>query len=306
MDVFKLDENNILLKEQYEKGDNYFIRNNSIGDKCYIFCSSNGIYYPNTQSEYEKTIMEEDRYEWWGVSNSDEIQASAKKIIYVRDIYKQYYVRGINSSIDSIDELCKFLKIQTSNLKIVTCGISSGGYLATILGIYLQAECVFNFGGQWSLYEELRLAEKNNKLECSQYFLNKNRYNEKCNRYYNITFLLENNKIPIMYFYSALEDGDIKQVEILQESEMSNVYCFAMKSSAHGYTLFNSCYRKVLTCPLRDLTSIYSRCKNKIVSLRKMCFYLLDIHEAVKECVKDVLECHKSLQIIIRGIGRWK
>lgn len=79
MDEFKLDENNILLKVQYEKGDNYFIRNNSIGDKCYIFCSSNGIYYPNTQSEYEKTIMEEDRYEWWGVSNSDEIQASAKK-----------------------------------------------------------------------------------------------------------------------------------------------------------------------------------------------------------------------------------
>lgn len=37
MDEFKLDENNILLKVQYEKGDNYFIRNNSIGDKCYIF-----------------------------------------------------------------------------------------------------------------------------------------------------------------------------------------------------------------------------------------------------------------------------
>lgn len=31
-----------------------------------------------------------------------------EKIIYVRDIYKQYYVRGINSSINSIDELCKF------------------------------------------------------------------------------------------------------------------------------------------------------------------------------------------------------
>lgn len=215
---FMLDANNVLLKKQYENGRNYYICDNGTSGVCYIFCSSNGIYYPNTESEFEKTIMEEDRYEWWGVSHSDEILESAGKMIYVRDVYKQYYVKGINGSVDSIEKLCEFLKEHTKDMRIITCGTSSGGYLATIIGIYLKAVCVFNFGGQWSLYEELRVAKENNELGSSYSFLEQYCNNNIYNQYYDITNLVKNNEVPIMYFYSALEEGDKTQVRILKNS----------------------------------------------------------------------------------------
>lgn len=295
-DEFRLDEKNELLKNQYENNNNYFVQAVGKSDICYIFCSSNGIYYPNTTETFIKTIVEGDRYEWGKISNSDEVQEAAGKIIYVRDIYKQYYVRGINGTIDSIEKLCELLKELGSGMKIRTCGISSGGYLATILGVYLQAECVYTFGGQWSLFEGLQDAEERGQLEKSYYFLHKYRSVEKYKRFYEITGLLKNNKVPIMYFYSAQNEEDKVQAQLLKEAKPSCVYCFAMKSSEHGYTMFNGCYKKVLTCSVEKLKQIHFKYENHLISLRKICFDFMDMDIAIRECVNDIIQSHKSLQ----------
>lgn len=289
-DTFCLDENNVVILNQYKNSKNYSIWEKGNSNLCYIFCSSNGIYYPNTNEIFTKTILSEDRYEWQKVADSDEISKVAGKVIFIRDVYKQYYVKGINSKINTVDKLCEFLKEETQGMEVICCGISSGGYIATILGIALKAFMVFNFGGQWSLYEELKEAEKENKVNSDYYFLNEGRKKYVYNKWYNITKMLENNTIPIIYFYSALNENDKKQIEIFNHADTSNVYCFAMKSSNHGYTLFHSCYRKVLTCPLQKLLFINSKYKGRCLSLRKMCFYLLDKKEALKECIKDIVK----------------
>ena len=103
-----------------------------------------------------------------------------------------------------------------------------------------------------------------------------------------------------MYFYSALNEEDKIQTRLLEEAERSNVYCFAMKSSEHGYTLFNNCYKNVLSCPVQKLIQIHSKYKNNIISLRKICFHFMNASGATWECINDVIRCHKSLQRVVR------
>lgn len=98
------------------------------------FFSGNGLYYPNTISSFCKTVVEQNRYEWWNVGHSEEIVKQAGKIIYVRDVYKQFYVKGINVEINCIDKLCELLKELTMGMRVVTCGNSAGGYIAVIVG----------------------------------------------------------------------------------------------------------------------------------------------------------------------------
>lgn len=239
-----------------------------------------------------------------GVAGEEEIKNSAGKIIFIRDIYKQYYVNGINCEINTIDKLCEFLKKETEGMRIIICGTSSGGYIATILGIYLNAELVFNFGGAWSLEEALRVAWEDNKIKSSYYFLWKKREDEMYKKWYDITKILENSTVPIMYFYSALNKDDSIQRMFLDQVDSGKIYCFAMKSSAHGYVLFHNCYKKVITSSLDKMINVSEKFENKIISLRKICFYFLDISAAVKECAYDIVHCHKSLQLVYKVFAK--
>ena len=81
-----------VAEEAYQSG-NYRIEYNETTDKneCVIYFSSNNIWFPNTEKAFQKSIVEEDRYEWQ--RNPYRI---GKKNIYLRDIYKSWYVQGIN------------------------------------------------------------------------------------------------------------------------------------------------------------------------------------------------------------------
>lgn len=276
------DYGNSYIKKQYEQNENYKIDKIGNGNICYIFFSSNGLVAPFTEQGFIETIVQKDRYEWKHVANSKEILAKAGKIIYVRDVYQQFYVWGINRKINSIDKICSLLEELKEGMRVVTCGTSGGGYMAVIAGIYLGAERIFSFGGQWALGDQER----------SLYFLEKYKEDKERNKYSDITGLLNNNKIPIMYFYSALNPGDVKQAEILLACEnRKQVWCFPMKSDIHGYLLFNSCYKSLLTC---EMTSLICLCdkfmkKKKMISLRWVCLFLLRFPEAIWEVLKDII-----------------
>lgn len=72
-------------------------------------------------------------------------------MIFVRDIYKTFYVKGINHDVSSIDALLELLEEKTAGYQIVTCGNSAGGYMAVIAGKHLSADRIFSFGGQWEI-----------------------------------------------------------------------------------------------------------------------------------------------------------
>ena len=79
---------------------------------CTIYFSSHNIYYPNTPSEFRKRIMEQDYYEWRNYKTN-----VSQKHIYVRDIFKQWYLTGINNEINTPEKLLDFLKRETKQSK---------------------------------------------------------------------------------------------------------------------------------------------------------------------------------------------
>jgi hypothetical protein len=135
---FQIDSN---LIKQERQNDNILINRNNNGQYAVLYFSSNGLYFPNDEKTFKKIIMQENRFEWTNPSNR--IQKSSISI-YVRDLYKQWYIKGINSKIDSIEKMVDFFKESTKNKKIITVGSSSGGYAATLFGILLNADYVFN------------------------------------------------------------------------------------------------------------------------------------------------------------------
>jgi hypothetical protein len=92
----------------YNNNPNYIIvDNNPNGEYVVVYFSSNGIYFPNTIEEYNKQIVQKNRYEWF---SNDYRLSNAKKIVYVRDVYKQWYLVGINQTISNIDLLVELIR----------------------------------------------------------------------------------------------------------------------------------------------------------------------------------------------------
>lgn len=211
---FKLDDTNELLHKFYEENDNYkVIVNNENNDRCIIFFSGNGLYFPNTYGTFHEIVEIKDRYEWEVVAQSPLIRDHYGTMIFVRDVYKSYYVKGINGKIRSIDMLLPFLVQITHGMHIVTCGNSAGGYMAVIAGAYLEAEYVFSFGGLWSIEDR------------DEYYLRK--YKKERGSYFNIAQYARDN---VIWFYSAFNEWDSIQKNYLGGGRVKCCYLLLPQS----------------------------------------------------------------------------
>lgn len=253
--TWKLNDSNELLKYAYEN-DNYvekLINPNS--DLCYIFFSGNGLYYPDEEEVFENVVLKADRYEWTEISKSDYVQNIAGKCIFIRDIYKSWYVTGINNRIDTINKLVDVLKSKVSGYRVRTVGNSAGGYMAALVGALINAEIIFDFSGQFSLYAE--------EVVDSYYFLNKYK-NDICrSSYYNILPYIKD-YVPIMYFFPNYSKYDMKQSELVKT--LDNVYSFAFDEYKHGSTMKGSDIPIVLSLSRNRLENLYYMYKNKVIN----------------------------------------
>lgn len=214
--------------EVYTKYPNYKILNlDNNYNKCVIYFSSNGLYYPNTEHVFEREIIEKNRFEW-----EKNILKSAKKVIFIRDVTKQWYLTGINSTIDTIAKLFDFLKQETQGLEVVCVGSSAGAYAATLFGSLLKAQCVFNFSGQFCLNHILEdpIARQKN------FTLVKYENDINYRKYYSIIDIIKSNDVPICYFYPARCEIDISQKDLVKD--INNIYRFPFKSAIHGKTCY--------------------------------------------------------------------
>jgi hypothetical protein len=216
--------NNPKVQEQYLK-DNYLIEcdETQAKDKCVIFFTSNSLYFPNTESVFVEAVITKNRYEW----KQNKIEGVYKHI-FVRDIFKQWYLKGINHKINSIEKLASFLETETKGYKTTCIGSSAGGYAASLLGCMIKAEKVLTFNGQFEVATLLD-SEKNRLLNP---LLVNNETNNCINKYYNITPLISDKKTQIYYFNSAFSEWDNQQYEIVKN--VSNVYTIHFKSAVHG------------------------------------------------------------------------
>lgn len=245
--------NSEVLKEVYAGKNFKELICNRYSKRCIIFFSSNGLYYPNTIEEFQQTIVQKDRYEWEYVSSNYSIQQYAGKVIFVRDIYKQWYVKGINSTYDTVDKIFKLLTMLTEGYEVVTVGASSGGYAAILFGIKLHAEKIYSFSGQISLETEIE----------DYYWLTLYRDELERSYYYSIVDMMNKTIIPVFYFYAAGCEQDVLQHNLVKNC--INLYSFAFDSNIHAKTMCNRDMPWVITQSVNDLKKICNKYCNSLL-----------------------------------------
>lgn len=224
--VWNVYQNNLNYKIEYdEKYDN---RN-----YCAVYFCSNDIYFPNDEAIFRKRIIEKDFYEWYGSRVE-----KAYKHIFLRDIFKQWYLAGININIDSPEKLLDFLKKETEGMKVITIGSSAGGYAAILYGIQLGAERILAFNAQFEL--ESTLLQINERIYPLVYRLQAT----ERRKYYDLKQVIDLNSSNIYYFHSALSPWDIKERKHI--ADCSNIHILSFKTKHHGIPFLKVALKKVL------------------------------------------------------------
>lgn len=219
---------NSSLVTQAFKGDNYKIEYDSRefgADKiCVIYFSSNEIYYPNTSAAFKHSVIEKDRYEW----SRNKFQ-NAKKHIFIRDIRKQWYIGGINTSLNSIPKLFEFLCEQIIGYKVYVIGSSAGGFAAILFGSLLNADRVYAFNAQMNLCVIIK-----NSNPTIDPLLFENLNNPVNNQYFDLSKFIKEG-IQFYYFQSCYSKMDIVQYQSISKEARQNLKAIFFKTSNHGF-----------------------------------------------------------------------
>ncbi len=242
-----------IINDFWSTHDNIKIVNTyGSNNTCYIYSSSNGIWEPNTLDAFRQRIVDRDEYEWINMG------AKGAKCIFVRDIYKEWYVNGINSKIHSVDKLIDLLKTETANCDRIVCvGSSAGGYLSIILGEALNASYIFCISGQISLYtlaqQEQRYPELNKAL------LEPNKL-----KWFDLVPMITNPDIPIFYLYAANCDEDVEQFR--QIENIPCVYPFAFSGKHHGNTMYPFNYPYIIQMDKENILELQKQYYGRVIS----------------------------------------
>jgi hypothetical protein len=244
------------LLEVYSHHPNYEIINCNKGDdRCIIYFSSNGLYYPNDSETFCKEIIEKNRFEW-----RRNILRSANKVIFLRDVTKQWYLEGINVNINTIEKLICFLEEQTRGLKVICVGSSAGGYAATLFGCLLNASHVFNFSGQFYLFDILQ-TEQGRALNPT---LVKYENAAEYRKYFSIVDYIKTSQTPIFYFFPTWSNRDIVQSKLVEN--IKSVHEFKFKSKTHGSTCFEINFLDIFSQNREKVYQLQRYYKNSLIS----------------------------------------
>ncbi|MBQ8635693.1 hypothetical protein IJ425_06040 [bacterium] len=247
--------NNSMVKKIYQEKNYKIIHTKAKNKNAIIFFSGNGLYFPNEEKIFSETIIEKNRYEWENISDNKKIKNKYSLIIFVRDIYKQWYLNGINSELDTQEKVIEELKKITKGYKVTTCGNSAGGYMATLVGISINAENIFSFSGQFDLnsqkYKDSIIEENLNALK---------------NKYYSLTENIKTAKSNIFFFYPGLCEQDINQHNIIKGF---NIFSFSFDTETHGQSCESSCYCYLLTCEADYLKKLFLKYKNQNIDKKE-------------------------------------
>lgn len=254
--------------ETYRELDNYKVVDNSLAsnNECIVCFSSNGLYYPNTNDNLKATI-ESDKYEWQKIINT-----GYKRIIYIRDIYKQWYVEGISQQYNSVDKVKGLLFQLTKGYDCTFIGSSAGGYAAVLFGGLLAINKIMSFSGQFDIARGAS-CKVTNKI-----------VHEATNTQY---FDVSMSKTQVYYFFPMGSVIDQKQHELIKNSE--NIKVINIDSLAHGVPVFPFALKKIISLNNEQLTKLTFKTHNKTIlsltfmePLEFLNYFLIK----VKACVK--------------------
>lgn len=244
---------NSLVDNVYKK-DNYEVVDYANTNLCYIFFSSNGLFFPDTTSEFIDKIIDKDRYEWKRMASSNEVIKRSGRHIFVRDIYKQWYIKGINQEINSIENLIFFLKELTQGYEVITVGSSAGGYIAALIAAEISAKYCFDFSGQISLWE----AVKTNP------FVKAGVKDNAVKKYYDISKLIGDSECIYYYFYPQYNAKDVEQFAKIRM--YPNVRGFSFGEKNHAATMFAGNMRYIICKDHEYMERLYKHYEKKVIN----------------------------------------
>lgn len=239
-----MSELDILQGRQYENLKNVIIKETSEAKTSVaIYFTSNDLFYPHDAEHFRYSVIKKEYYEW-----KQSLVRRASKHIFVRDIYKQWYVSGINSKIADIDKLVSFLNEETLGYKEVIClGSSAGGYMASLIGSLIHADICFSFNGQWNINE---LIIKGDKIVSPLLYKAKETHDDCKLKYFDLREWVRTNP-NIFYFRSLYSEGDIKQYNYIKD--MINIHVISFKTSHHGIPFVKSSVNDIINMKYSDL-----------------------------------------------------
>lgn len=260
-DIWRKEEK--LAEEVYAK-DNYLIVDNanvkstsSESQTCVIYCSSNNIWSPNEEYAFKRSFIQNDYYEWQKLRVKGAIRE-----IWIRDIYKSWYVTGINSEINSVDKLIEFLKDATKGYSVEIVGSSAGGYIAALLSKALNAEKTIVFSAQFDLNHR-------GALDANP-FLQRYKGTER-ERYYNLCDYLADTKSELFYIYPMKNEQDAYHFRKIQSIKSKYIHCLGLKSKRHGVVVYKCCIEPLINMEavkMRELFKKENRSSPLFMSLR--------------------------------------
>jgi len=217
-----------IVKRFFQDEDNYRIEysDNGLKDYCIIYFSSNDIYYPNTEIAFKEQFVEKKSFEWY----KTRIKIGHKHI-FIRDIQKQWYLGGINSSLNSPEKLLAFLKKETNSYHVITIGSSAGGFAAITYGQLLNAEKTFSFNGNFELQSKIK-----STTEVHAPLVFRNMRNKEFEKWFDARNLISNPS-AIFYFQSIKSPKDLLQYNHVRDIPI-NIIRF--NTSNHGVPFLKS------------------------------------------------------------------
>lgn len=218
---------------------------------CIIYFSSHNIYYPNTEDEFKNSIVDKNKFEWYG----SRIKKGSKHI-FIRDIQKQWYLNGISNSINSVEKLTEFLKEETKGYKTIMMGSSAGGYASVLFGSLLGSEYIISFNGQFQLYDLLETSK-----ESVDPIVFRERNNTKINKYYTVKHCILSPE-KVFYFYSNKSSWDTYNKNHVSDLSI-NILSF--DTGNHGIPFVKSAIEKVINSNYDELLKLSNKTYNPII-----------------------------------------
>lgn len=274
--VFQVDSD--IVRSIYRERDNYLIEYNASASSenyCAIYFSSNDLYFPNEESMFRKRIVERDAFEWY----STRIKR-ARKHIFVRDIFKQWYLQGINEQINSPESLLCFLQRETQGMKVITLGSSAGGYAAILYGTQLHAERILAFNAQFEINSLLAstTADRNPLLFRLQ--------EESVSRYFDLKNVCDFSTSNLFYFHSAQSKWDNEEWNHV--SECPGIHHLAFSTSHHGIPFLKVALPIVLNMENPQLAFFEKKVNNpQIFAIR-----MVGLWPVLTGFVKQIIDCY--------------
>ena len=263
-----------VLNELYQK-DNFRIidtpcsRNKETPKRAVIYFSTNDIFKEGDWNDLNHKIIQNDRYEF-----HRNLLKNADRHIFVRDLLHLWYLKGINTQINSIPKLAKFLKEQTKGYEVTTIGLSVGGFIAMLIGSLINAKMVICFSG---IFDCWAYTYKCNAKHKSLSFFKQHPYRQT-------EKIIRESNVPIYYFAAIQCKND---ADDLAKAEASpNIRVFHMNNATHHMPIDICCLTNVLNLEMEDFEKLYKKTKGKKLTKAKIGRYFFGLSYYLKTPLK--------------------